>query len=188
MFIELLWAIYWLIDWCFTARQHTMGQLVPFFFLSLFIFHCSLAYKINLSKLVNHLTSALFFHSHYIVLLDLLLLSPLVVLLSPLVIKLQTYLYFILLLLCGTVCRLIYTSLCLSRHSFAYIKLTLSLIFQDLFFLKILNTHLFHCFFLFSLYSPRPSQDWHLRYWPRIVASSQPYFTIIHSLFIHGNY
>jgi len=43
----------------------------------------------NLSKLVNLLTSALCFHSLHIVVLGLLLLSPLVALLSPLVLKLR---------------------------------------------------------------------------------------------------
>jgi len=42
---------------------------------------------INLSKLVNLLTTALFFHSLHIVVLGLPLLSPLVALLSPLVLK-----------------------------------------------------------------------------------------------------
>jgi len=42
---------------------------------------------INLSKLANLLTSALFFHSLHIVVLDLPLLSPLVAFLSPLVLK-----------------------------------------------------------------------------------------------------
>jgi len=47
-------------------------------------------FKINLSKLVNLLISALFFfHSLHIVVLGLLLISPLVALLSPLVLKLQ---------------------------------------------------------------------------------------------------
>jgi len=55
---------------------------------------------INLSKLVNLLTSTLF-----------LLLSPLVALLSPLVLKLQIDLSIILLLFCGTVSHLIYITL-----------------------------------------------------------------------------
>jgi len=42
---------------------------------------------LNLSKLVNFLTSALFFHSLHIAELGLPLLSPLVALLSPLVLK-----------------------------------------------------------------------------------------------------
>jgi len=58
---------------------------------------------INLSKLANRLTSALFFHSLHIVVLGLLLLSPLVALLSPLVLKLQIDL---MLLFCGTVSHL----------------------------------------------------------------------------------
>jgi len=66
---------------------------------------------INLSKLVNLLTSALLFHSLHIVLLGLLLLSPLVVLLSPLVLKLQTDLIIILLLFCGTASHRIYVTL-----------------------------------------------------------------------------
>jgi len=41
----------------------------------------------NLSKLVNLLTSALFCHSLHIIVLGLLLLSPLVALHSPLVLK-----------------------------------------------------------------------------------------------------
>jgi len=58
----------------------------------------------NLSKLVNLLTSALFFHSLHILILGLLLLSLSVALLSYLVVlKLQTDLYIILLLFCGTV-------------------------------------------------------------------------------------
>jgi len=51
-----------------------------------------------LSKLVNLLTSALFFHSLHIIVLGLLLLSPLVAFLSPLVLKLQIDLIIILLL------------------------------------------------------------------------------------------
>jgi len=45
--------------------------------------------QINLSKLVNLLISALFFHSIHIIVLSLLLVSLLVALLSPLVLKLQ---------------------------------------------------------------------------------------------------
>jgi len=55
-------------------------------------------WHINLSKLVNLLTFALFFHSLHIVLRGLFLLTPLVVLLSPLVLKVLTYLSVILLL------------------------------------------------------------------------------------------
>jgi len=57
---------------------------------------------INFSKLVNLLTSALFFDFLHIVLFGLLL-SPLVTLLSPLVLKLPTDLSITLLLYCGTV-------------------------------------------------------------------------------------
>jgi len=69
---------------------------------------------INLSKLVNLLTSALIVHSLHIVLLSLLLLSPLVALLSPFVLKLPTHLSIILLMFCGTVCHLIYVALLIS--------------------------------------------------------------------------
>jgi len=66
---------------------------------------------INLSKLVNLLTSALFFHSLHIVVLGLPLLSPLVVLLSPLVLNEQLDLSSILLLFYGTISNLIYVRL-----------------------------------------------------------------------------
>jgi len=71
---------------------------------------CSLS-QINLSNLVNLLTSALFLHSLHIVVLGLLLLSPLFALLSPLVLKLQIDLIIILLLFCRKVSHLIYVTL-----------------------------------------------------------------------------
>jgi len=40
---------------------------------------------------------------------------------------------------------------------------------------------------LFSLYPPRLSQDWYLRYWPRFVVSSYIHFPITHPHFIHAN-
>jgi len=67
---------------------------------------------IHLSKLVNLLTSPLFFHSLHIVLLGLLLLITLTdVHLSPLVLKLLTDLLIFLLLFFGTVSHLIYVTL-----------------------------------------------------------------------------
>jgi len=77
---------------------------------------CTVLSLANLSKLVNLLSSTLFFYSHHIVLLNLLPLSPLVALLSPLVQKLQTELSVIMFLFCETVSHLIHTSRCSSRH------------------------------------------------------------------------
>jgi len=108
----------------------------------------SLTHK-NLSKLVNLLTSILFFHSLYIVLLGLLLLSP-VALLSPFVIKLQVRLY------CSISCsgcvvyRLNYLTLLVAHHvtSSPTINSPVSNISTS-FFLK-----RFTFVFLLSLYSP----------------------------------
>jgi len=66
---------------------------------------------INLSKLVNFSTSALFFHSLHITVLGLLLLSPLIALLSSLVLKLQIDFIISQLLFCGTVSHLICVTL-----------------------------------------------------------------------------
>jgi len=63
--------------------------------------------KINLSKLVIFLTSVFFFYSLHIVLRGLPFLSPLVAP-FPLVLKLQTDLFIILLLFCGTVSHLFF--------------------------------------------------------------------------------
>jgi len=52
-------------------------------------------------------------------------------------------------------------------------------------FLRKLKTHLP---FLLSLYSPRLSQDWYLRYWPSFVFSSHTHFAIIHRHIIHANF
>jgi len=65
----------------------------------------------NLSKLVNILTFALFFHSLHIVVLGLLIVSPLVTLFSPLVLKYQIDLIIILLLFYGTISLLICVTL-----------------------------------------------------------------------------
>jgi len=86
---------------------------------------------INLSKLVNILTSALFFHSLHIVVLGLPLLSPLVALLSPLVLKWQKDLSIILLLFYGTIFHLVYVSLFIT--SLLLFQTRLCLIFQPVF-------------------------------------------------------
>jgi len=103
---------------------------------------------INLSKLVKHFTSALFFHSLHIALLDLLLLSPLVALLSPLILKLQTDRSIIMLLLGGTVCRLIdVTLLIMSLFTKSYKTISIAVLFIS------------------SLYSSWLYQDWYIWYW-----------------------
>jgi len=85
---------------------------------------------INLSKLVNLLTSTLFFHSLHIVVLGLLLLSPLVALLSLLVLKYQIDLTIILLLFYGTISHLIYFRLFIT--SLLYLKLACANMFSFL--------------------------------------------------------
>jgi len=109
---------------------------------------------INISKLVNLLTSALFFHSLHIVVLVLLFISPLVALLSLLVLKFQTFCHSIILLLfCGIVSHLTYVTL----HIMSLLpSLILNPPVSDrstALFLKKLKTLLFHFLFLLSLYS-----------------------------------
>jgi len=77
---------------------------------------------------------------------------------------------------------------CSSRHS-SYISnspVWLCLIFQPLFSLRSmkLKTHLFNSPFLLSLYSPRLSQDWYIRYWPSFVFSSHTHFNIIYRQYL----
>jgi len=55
-------------------------------------------------------------------------------------------------------------------------------------FLKKLETHLFHCSFILSLYSPGLSQDWFIWYWPSFIVSIHTHFAIIHPNFIHANF
>jgi len=112
---------------------------------------------IYLSKLVNLLTSALFFHALHIVILGLLLLSPLVALLSPLKIANRSYNHSAPALWNN----LPSTSCCSPRHSFFYVKLACSPV-SDLStspFLNKLKTYLFILPFLLCMYSPRLSQD-----------------------------
>jgi len=87
---------------------------------------------INLSKLVNLLTPALFFHSLHIVVLGLPLLSPSIALLSPLVLKYSIDLSIILLLFYGTIFHLIYVRLFLTSLLLLF-QTRLCLIFQPLF-------------------------------------------------------
>jgi len=98
---------------------------------------------INLEKLFNLLTSALFFHSLHFVVLGLLLLLPLAVILSPLVLKLQIDLFIIVLQLCGTVSH---SDLRHVAHHVTPLP-TLNSPVSDLstyLFLKKLNAHRFH--------------------------------------------
>jgi len=74
---------------------------------------------LNLLKLVNFFSYALFFYSLHIILLRFLL-WPLVTLLSRVVLKLQTDLSIILLLFCRTVCRLIYVMLLITSLLLLY--------------------------------------------------------------------
>jgi len=90
---------------------------------------------INLSKLVNLLTSALFFHSLNIVVLGLPLLSPSIALLSPLVLKYEIDLSTILLLFYGTISHLIYVRLFIMSLLLLF-QTRLCLIFQPLFSLR----------------------------------------------------
>jgi len=55
-------------------------------------------------------------------------------------------------------------------------------------FLKKLKPISFTLSFLLSLYSPRLSRDWYLRYWPSFVFSSHIHFAIIHRHVIHANF
>jgi len=110
---------------------------------------------INLSKLVNRLTYALFFHSfHIVVLLGLPLLSLIVALLSPLVLKYQIDLSIILPLFCGTISHLIYVRLFITSLLLLF-QTRLCLIFQPPFSLRSWKPISFTLPFLLSLYSPR---------------------------------
>jgi len=144
---------------------------------------------INLSQLVNLLTSALFFHSLHIVVMGLPLLSPFVDLLSPLVSQYQIDLSIILqflLLFYRTIFHLIYVRL--FTTSLLLFQTRLCLIFQPLFSWRSWKLISFALPFLLSLYLPRLSQDWYLRYWPSFIFSSHTHFTIIHRHIIHANF
>jgi len=143
---------------------------------------------IKLSKLVNLLTSTPFFHSlHIVVVLCLPLLSPFVALLSPLVLKYQIDLSIILLLFYGTIFHFIYVRLFITSLLLLF-QTRLCLIFQPLFSLTCWKPISFTLTFLLSLYSPRLSQNWYLRYWPSFVFSSSTHLAIIHCHIIHANF
>jgi len=63
----------------------------------------------------------------------------------------------------------------------------LCLIFQPLFSLRSWKPISFTLPFLLSLYLPRLSQDWYIRYWPSFVFLSHTHFAIIHRHIIHAN-
>jgi len=134
---------------------------------------------INLSKLVNLLTSALFFHSLPIVVLGLPFISPSIALLSPLVLKYQIDLSTILLLFYGIISHLIYVRKFITSPLLLF-QTRLCPIFQPLFSLRSYKLISFTLPFLLSLYSPRLSQDWYLPYWPSLSFSFHTYFAIIH--------
>jgi len=141
---------------------------------------------LNLSKLVNLLISALVFQSLHIVVLCLPRLSPLVAFLSPLVWKQQIDLFIILLLFYGTISHLIYVSLFIMSLLLLF-QTHLYLTFQPLIYLRSWKSTSFTLPFILSLYSPRLSQDWYLRYWPSFVFSSHTHFVIIYRHIIHAN-
>ena len=141
----------------------------------------------SLSKLVNLVIYALFFHSHLIVQLAPLPLSPWIALLTLLILKSQTGLSIILLLPCGTLCLLIYVSFLIIILHLNLLVIHLFLLFLVLFLSKKSSRLIFFIFhFLHSLYSPRLPLDWYLRYWPSSVTSSHTHFVIIHLHFIHA--
>jgi len=103
---------------------------------------------INLSNLVNLLTSTLFFHSLHIVVLGLPLLSPLVALLSHLVLKYQISAPVLWNNLPSHLCQVVHhvTPSPISNSPLPDLSTSL--------FLKKLKTHLFHFSFSPNLYSP----------------------------------
>jgi len=118
---------------------------------------------INFSELVSLHTYALFFHSHYIVSLDSLQLSPLVAFLSPLVLKHKH----ILSSFCSSFVEQPNISDLLSDliYLFAHLNFVTSTLNSGVFdlsiylFLEKLKTYLFIVLFLLSLCSLRLSQD-----------------------------
>jgi len=134
---------------------------------------------IHLSKLVNLLTSALFFHSLHIVVLSFPLLSPLVALLCTSRLKIANRSYYH---SAPVLWNNLLSHLRQVVHHIAPSPILNSPV-SDLstsLFLNIWKPLRFNLRFLLNLYSPRLSQDWYLRYWPSFVFLSHAYFAIIH--------
>jgi len=145
----------------------------------------SLYHIIIPSKLISLLTSAILFYSPHIFILGRLSVSHSVALFWPLVLKLQIDPYSVPNLWNSLIRS---TSPCSSSLSFTYIKLNSPV--SDLstsLFLKNERPISFTLLFFLSLYSPRLSLDWYIRYWPSFVDSYHPHFAIIHRHFIHAN-